>query len=155
MTLSNCFCCPSLRLSTCRRPDAYSADVRREWTKSTHMSVTVLRYLFGNSRNPAARTLYNAARPFRVIGGVSDAEVEMLQAARGPLAKVALCTMWLQEFITRYVRVASLVFARERCCHLGVLFVSCELTAYLCSSHRFCFLGNTSRAARELLLLRF
>jgi hypothetical protein len=45
--------------------------------------------------------LYNAARPFRVIGGVSDAEIELLQAARGPLAKVALVSMWLQEFITR------------------------------------------------------
>jgi len=82
-------------------PDDYTADVRREWTKSTHRTVTVLRYLFGSSRTPAARTLYNAARPFRVFGGVSDAEIEMLQAARGPLAKVALCTMWVQEFISR------------------------------------------------------
>ena len=47
------------------------------------------------------RTLYNAARPFRVVGGVSDAEIELLQAARGPLAKVALVSMWLQEFISR------------------------------------------------------
>ena len=54
-----------------------------------------------------SRTLYNAARPFRVIGGVSDAEIEFLQAARGPLAKVALCSMWLQEFITREYMAGS------------------------------------------------
>jgi Bestrophin, RFP-TM, chloride channel len=82
-------------------PDAYTADVRKDWDTTGHRSITVLRYIFGFSRTPASRTLYNAARPFRVIGGVSDAEIEMLQAARGPLAKVALCTMWLQEFISR------------------------------------------------------
>ena len=82
-------------------PDAYSADVRKDWARSTHRSWTVLRYLLGISRSEKDRTLYNAARPFRVVGGVSDAEVEMLQAARGPLAKVALCSMWLQEFISR------------------------------------------------------
>ena len=82
-------------------PDAYSADVRKDWARSTHRSWTVIRYLLGISRSEKDRTLYNAARPFRVIGGVSDAEVEMLRAARGPLAKVALCSMWLQEFISR------------------------------------------------------
>eukprot|EP00540_Astrosyne_radiata_P010208 CAMPEP_0116829674 /NCGR_PEP_ID=MMETSP0418-20121206/4345_1 /TAXON_ID=1158023 /ORGANISM="Astrosyne radiata, Strain 13vi08-1A" /LENGTH=429 /DNA_ID=CAMNT_0004458705 /DNA_START=126 /DNA_END=1415 /DNA_ORIENTATION=+ len=82
-------------------PDAYSADVRKDWTKTSHRSFTVFRYLFGLTRTDADRTLYNAARPFRVVGGVSDAEVAMLQAARGPLAKVALCTMWLEEFISR------------------------------------------------------
>ena len=45
--------------------------------------------------------MYNAARPFGVLGGVSDAECDMLQKARGPYAKVALCTMWLQEFLSR------------------------------------------------------
>jgi hypothetical protein len=44
---------------------------------------------------------YNASRPFSVVGGVSDAEVQALQKARGPLAKVALCTIWLQEFVAR------------------------------------------------------
>lgn len=82
-------------------PDAYSADVRKDWARSTHRSWTVIRYLLGISRSEKDRTLYNAARPFRVIGGVSDAEVEMLRAARGPLAKVALCSMWLQEYISR------------------------------------------------------
>lgn len=82
-------------------PDTYTSDVRKDWAASGHQTVTVLRYLFGFSRTPQSRTMYNAARPFRVIGGVSDAEIDILQAARGPLAKVALVMMWLQEFITR------------------------------------------------------
>ena len=82
-------------------PDSYKADVRKEWELSTHRTYEIFRYLFGITRSPAARTLYNAARPFRVIGGVSDNEIDMLQAARGPLAKVALCSMWLHEFISR------------------------------------------------------
>jgi predicted membrane chloride channel (bestrophin family) len=63
--------------------------------------------LFGRTRNRKDQTLYNAARPFRVIGGVSDAEIQLLQAARGPLAKVALCSMWLQEFISREYMAGS------------------------------------------------
>lgn len=82
-------------------PDSYHADVRKDWSRSTHRSWTILQYLAGRSRTPRARALYNHARPFRVVGGISDAEMQLLQAARGPLAKVALCTMWLQEFITR------------------------------------------------------
>jgi predicted membrane chloride channel (bestrophin family) len=82
-------------------PDSYGADVRKDWATTTHKSWTVVRYALGLSRTPGARTLYNAARPFRVIGGISDAEIELLQAARGPLAKYALCTMWITEFISR------------------------------------------------------
>lgn len=82
-------------------PDAYTADVRKDWDTTEHRFVTVIRYISGWSRTKKARTLYNAARPFRVIGGVSDAEIELLQAARGALAKVALVTMWLQEFLVR------------------------------------------------------
>ena len=104
-------------------PDSYSADVRKGWSRSSHSWVTVVRYLLGVSRNDGSRTLYvssaenvelslslswtnlfiyqNAARPFRVIGNVSDAEIELLQAARGPQAKVSLCSMWLQEFLSR------------------------------------------------------
>jgi hypothetical protein len=81
-------------------PDNYNADVRKGW-KNERRSITLLMYLLGLSRSKESRTLYNAARPFRVVGGVSDAEVELLQAARGPMAKVALVSMWLQEFITR------------------------------------------------------
>jgi len=82
-------------------PDDYGADVRKEWSDSTNRHLTVFRYILGFSRTPKMRTLYNAARPFRVIGGVSDAEIELLQAARGPLAKVALVSFWFQEFISR------------------------------------------------------
>jgi VIT1/CCC1 family predicted Fe2+/Mn2+ transporter len=60
------------------------------------------------SRTAVNRTKYNAARPFRVIGGVSDNEVAMLQAARGPLAKVSVVSMWLQEFINREYLAGSM-----------------------------------------------
>lgn len=88
-------------------PDAYTADVRSDWAETRHRSVTVLKYICGLTRSPTARTLYNAARPFRVVGGVSDAEIELLQAARGPMAKVALVSMWLNEFITREYMAGS------------------------------------------------
>jgi hypothetical protein len=91
----------------CVDPDAVNADVRRDWTLSKGRIFTVLRYLFGRTRTGAGRTLYNAARPFRVIGGVSDSEIQMLQAARGPSAKVALCSMWFQEFICREYMAGS------------------------------------------------
>jgi hypothetical protein len=89
-------------------PDSYSADIRKGWTNSTHRSWTILQYLLGLTRTDASRTLYNAARPFRVIGGVSDAEIQVLQSARGPFAKTALCTMWLQEFMTREYLAGSM-----------------------------------------------
>ncbi|KAL7562995.1 hypothetical protein ACA910_018632 [Epithemia clementina (nom. ined.)] len=82
-------------------PDSYGADVRKDWTLTTHRTWTVFSYLLGTTRTRASCTLYNAARPFRVIGGVSDAEIEMLQSARGPFGKVALCSMWLEEFCSR------------------------------------------------------
>jgi len=85
----------------CVDPDAYNADVRKDWTRAKSRFWTVMQYLFGRTRTGASRTLYNAARPFRVIGGISDAEIQMLQAARGPSAKVALVCMWLQEFLSR------------------------------------------------------
>lgn len=88
-------------------PDAYTADVRSDWADTRHRSITVIKYICGLTRSPTARTLYNAARPFRVVGGVSDAEIELLQAARGPMAKVALVSMWLNEFITREYMAGS------------------------------------------------
>ena len=42
----------------------------------------------GMGRSPEQRTRYNASRPLKVIGGVSDAEIRFLQMARGPYAKV-------------------------------------------------------------------
>jgi hypothetical protein len=58
-------------------------------------------FLLGLSRSPRQRTLYNATRPFTVLGGISDREVEMLQQARGPEAQMALCGLWFKEFISR------------------------------------------------------
>ncbi len=60
-----------------------------------------LSFCLGLSRSAKRRTLYNAARPFGVLGGVSDNEIYALQRARGPYAKVSLVSMWLQEFISR------------------------------------------------------
>jgi len=61
----------------------------------------IIRFLFGFSRNEEQQTIYNTCREFGVLGGISDAESDLLRSARGPLAKTALCTFWLQEFIAR------------------------------------------------------
>lgn len=68
----------------------------------------VINYVLGNMRNSQQRTLYNACRPFLVLGGVSDAEIDSLQRARGVLAKTALATLWLQEFISREFAAGAL-----------------------------------------------
>jgi len=58
-------------------------------------------FLCGMSRDARQRTIYNASRPFSVLGGISDQELEMLRNARGHAAQHNLCTMWLKEFMTR------------------------------------------------------
>ncbi len=88
-------------------PDGYKSKVRVGWTQSKSRLYSVLQFALGRSRNVHARTLYNAARPFRVIGNVSDAEIEKLQQARGPLAKVSLISMWLLELISREYQAGS------------------------------------------------
>jgi len=88
-------------------PDNYRGKVRQDWTRSKYRAYVVFQFLLGRSRNDNARTLYNAARPFRVIGNVSDAEIEKLQEARGPLAKVTLVSMWLLELISREYQAGS------------------------------------------------
>lgn len=60
-----------------------------------------IRFLFGMSRNEEQQTIYNACREFGVLGGTSAEESNLLRSARGPLAKTALCSFWLQEFIAR------------------------------------------------------
>jgi len=60
-----------------------------------------IRFLFGLTRDSRQRTTYNASRPFCVLGGISDNEVEMLRKVRGHSAQHALCCLWLREFITR------------------------------------------------------
>ncbi len=61
----------------------------------------IIMFVFGLSRNSRQRTIYNASRPFSVLGGISDAEVAMLRKVRGHSAQHALCCLWLREFITR------------------------------------------------------
>ena len=69
--------------------------------KRNNAYTNIFLFLFGMSRNARQRTIYNASRPFSVLGGISDQEVEMLRKVRGPAAQHALCTFWLKEFITR------------------------------------------------------
>lgn len=88
-------------------PDGYKAKVRIGWTQSKSRFYNFIQFTLGRSRNVQARTLYNAGRPFRVIGNVSDAEIEKLQEARGPLAKVSLISMWLLELISREYQAGS------------------------------------------------
>jgi hypothetical protein len=59
------------------------------------------RFVLGLSHTEKDRALYNAARPLGVLGGVSDAELELLRVARGPLAQMTLCQMWIKEFLSR------------------------------------------------------
>jgi len=87
-------------------PDGYKSKVRTRWTSKSRF-YSVLHFGLDLSRNDQARTLYNASRPFRVIGNVSDAEIEKLQEARGPLAKVSLISMWLLELISREYQAGS------------------------------------------------
>jgi len=89
-------------------PDETPKEIIDEFTqkKSSKMEKN-MRFLLGTDRTARNRFLYNAARPMRVLGGVSDAEIKLLSAARGPLAKTALCTMWMQEFITREYMAGS------------------------------------------------
>jgi hypothetical protein len=85
-------------------PDVDPDNLPREMKKLYGDGTVFWRWFYfclGLSRSAKRRTLYNAARPFGVLGGVSDGEIHALQQARGPCAKVALVSMWLQEFITR------------------------------------------------------
>ena len=91
-------------------PDVDPDNLPRE-TKKLYGDGTVFwrwfYFCLGLSRSAKRRTMYNAARPFGVLGGVSDGEIQALQNARGPYAKVALVNMWLQEFITRETLAGS------------------------------------------------
>lgn len=81
-------------------PDELSPDIQFQYFEQSSCW-NFLYYFLGMQRSQLRRTLYNAARPFRVIGGISDNEARMLQQANGPSARMALCSMWLKEFITR------------------------------------------------------
>ncbi|KAG7355182.1 bestrophin, RFP-TM, chloride channel [Nitzschia inconspicua] len=77
-----------------------SAKNHKTWIRNNRFRNAVY-FLLGLSRSPRQRTLYNASRPFSVMGGLSDKEVEFLQKARGPEAQMALCLLWLKEFVSR------------------------------------------------------
>ena len=81
-----------VRLSKEVKTQAYHGDgrVRRN-----------LRYLVGMDQTKGERTIYNAARPMLVLGGVSDNEIAFLQRARGPYAKTQLVWSWLSDFVVR------------------------------------------------------
>ena len=81
-------------------PDNLPRETKQKYGDGNFFS-RWLYFCLGLSRSAKRRTLYNAARPFGVLGGVSDGEIYALQHARGPYGKVALVTMWLQEYISR------------------------------------------------------
>lgn len=76
-------------------PDELSPDIQLQYYETAPMW-NFLYYILGMQRSQLRRTLYNAARPFRVIGGISDAEAHMLQQAKGPSARMSLCSLWLK-----------------------------------------------------------
>lgn len=85
-----------------RRPTAEgSMPPHTWWENKVDQFSNLFHFLAGINRSPKQRTLYNAERPFHVLGGVSEAEAQRLQLARGHNAQVALCQMWLKEFIVR------------------------------------------------------
>jgi hypothetical protein len=81
-------------------PDELSPDTQLQYYATSPLWNFVY-YFLGIKRSIQGRTLYNAARPFRVIGGISDNEARCLRQTNGPTAQMALCTMWLKEFVTR------------------------------------------------------
>jgi len=81
-------------------PDDLAAEIRQGF-HSNNRVILIFKWLLGLTRGKKERIFYNAARPLRVLGGVSDAEMHMLMNARGPSAKVALCSLWLNEYVTR------------------------------------------------------
>ena len=81
-------------------PDQLPVEVRQDWESGSRVISSVY-FLLGLTRDDKHRTLYNAARPFQILGGVSDLEILKLQKAHGPYAKVALCSMFVQEFVAR------------------------------------------------------
>jgi hypothetical protein len=81
-------------------PDNLPKETKQKYGDGNFFSRWMF-FCLGLNRSAKRRTLYNAARPFGVLGGVSDSEIQALQCARGPYGKVALVTMWLQEFISR------------------------------------------------------
>jgi hypothetical protein len=83
-------------------PDDLDEEIKKEYGEDFFFQRWIV-FCLGLSRNEKYRTLYNKARPFPVLGGVSDHEVHGIASCNGDLAKVGLCTLWLQEFLTREI----------------------------------------------------
>ena len=81
-------------------PDDLASDLKETFLSGSPI-MSAIYFLLGLSRSNRHRALYNAARPFPVLGNVSDREVEMLVQAHGGSAKVALVSMWVTELYSR------------------------------------------------------
>jgi len=75
-------------------------DVKMQAYQNGRVTRNLL-YLLGIDQTKSSRTIYNAARPMLVLGGVSDNEIAFLQRARGPYAKTQLVWSWLSDFVIR------------------------------------------------------
>ncbi len=89
-----------------------------------------VRYLLGMDQTKRARTIYNAARPMLVLGGVSDNEIAFLQRARGPYAKTQLVCSWLNEFMIREHLAGSMGDVGTPIVSRIVQFISDGMTCY-------------------------
>jgi predicted membrane chloride channel (bestrophin family) len=81
-----------------------------EWLKKKGFKAlsSAISIFLGVGLTEVERSKHNAALPLPVIGGVSDAEIRLLQIARGPWAKTQLCFNWLTEFVIREHLAGSL-----------------------------------------------
>ncbi|KAL7427315.1 hypothetical protein ACHAXH_001631, partial [Discostella pseudostelligera] len=89
-----------------------------------------VRYLLGMDQTKRSRTIYNAARPMLVLGGVSDNEIAFLQRARGPYAKTQLVCSWLNEFMIREHLAGSMGEVGTPIVSRIVQFISDGMTCY-------------------------
>ena len=131
-------------------PDELSDDIKMKYFEASPIWTGVY-FLLGIARSPAHRTLYNAARPFKVIGGVSDNELDILKKANGPYAQMALCNMWLKEFISREHlngstgKVAPPIIGRI------YQFISDGVTGYVrLSTYKCCYIITSSSSHLEI-----
>jgi hypothetical protein len=86
-------------------PDKETKAARAKYSEGSRFWAAIY-FLLGIDQSDKHRTLNNHARPFQVLGGVSDQEVEALREARGPYAKVAIrhtCTIVGVMLIWSYI----------------------------------------------------
>jgi len=104
--------CKHFRLRFCTNEgppvDPDKANVSEEKIEQFPLLERNFRFLFGVSRSAKSRTYYNHVRPISIVGGVSKNEIKALESARGGMARVSLCIMWLQEFLAREYLATSM-----------------------------------------------